>query len=434
MLPKSISAFEHQTIPVGLGRGATAITSQEAARLALISEDRPGFCTLGYQSVRLAQYAGLVGLGDRVLEILPKVEPDDGNPEVGRGIFLRLLRLAGNLKIFTDGQVQHDLRRQSLLDVFIAAYFDAVASLVRTGLLRRYQTAEDDLTLIRGRLLIGRQAGTHAMRVDRLACRFDELTADNVWNQSLKAALYAVKPWISSIDLGRRWMELSAALDDVSLLPATPASLDALVFDRQAARYEPAIQWAKWILRLLSPNLRAGRNEAPGLIFDMNQLFESAVVTVLRRRAAAHDDLRVSSQETGNYLTTLAGSGGKRAFGLRPDIVIRQGGAVVAIGDTKWSRVGINSSGYLIPDGAHMYQMQAYASVYECEHLSLIYPWHSGLIGSRPTTFELPMIGNRRPVINVILVNVGADSLASSPGAIPCAISTLLRCTAALEP
>ena len=101
MLPKFISAFEHQQLPVGVGRGSAAITPQEGARLARLSESRPGFCTLGHQSVRLAQYAGLVGMGDRVLEILPKVEPEDGVPEVGRGIFLRLLRLSTGLKVFT---------------------------------------------------------------------------------------------------------------------------------------------------------------------------------------------------------------------------------------------------------------------------------------------------------------------------------------------
>lgn len=410
MLPRSISAFEHQLIPVGTGRGQAAIVPQEAARLALISESRPGFCTFGYQSVRLAQYAGLVSMGERILEILPKVDDADGIPEVGRGIFLRLLRLSGAVKIFSDENVHHDLRRQSLLDVFIAAYFDAVAALIRMGLLRRYRTLEDDLTLIRGRLQIERQAAVHGMRIDRLACRFDELTADNEWNRCLKAALHVVRPWISSIYLGRRWLELSAALDDVSLIPMTPTRLNELKFDRQAAHYKPAIQWAKWILSILSPNLRAGRNEAPGLIFDMNKLFESSMVAVLRRRAAVHGQLQVDAQDTGTYLTTLVGSSGKRVFGLRPDIVVREAGEVVAVGDTKWSRVGIGAGGYLLPKEEHIYQMHAYAAVYPCEHFTLIYPWHSGLQGAKPTTFSLPSIGSRKPVISVTCVDVGSDA------------------------
>ena len=219
---------------------------------------------------------------------------------------------------------------------------------------------------------------------------------------------------MSSIDLGRRWLELSATLDEVTLLPVTPLELDALKFDRQAAHYKPAIQWAKWILRVLSPNLRVGRNEAPGLIFDMNQLFQSAVVTVLRHRAARCPTLRVTAQDTGTYLTTLADSDGKHAFGLRPDIVIRNAGKVAAVGDTKWTRVDVGAGGYLMPSEAHMYQLQAYASIYPCENFTLIYPWHSGLKGSKPTVFELPSIGGRKPVVNIICVDVRSDAFVST--------------------
>ncbi len=410
MLPGFISAFEHQTVPVGRQGGSNFITPEEAARLALVSESRPGFCTFGYQSLRLAQYAGLVGMGSRILEILPKVEPGDGIPEVGRGVFLRLLRLARSVKIFSDVSVHQDLRKQSLIDVFIAAFFDEVTLLVRRGLLRRYRTVEDNLALIRGRLMIERQSVANAMRIDRLACRFDELTADNVWNQYLKAALHLVKAWITSVELRRRWSELSSTFDEVSFHPMPAVEMDTPTFDRQAEYYKPAVLWAKWIIRVLSPNLRVGRNEAPGLIFDMNQLFESAIVTVLRRRAAACLSLDVGAQDTGTYLATLAGSEGKQAFRLRPDIVIREAGKVQAVGDTKWTRVEVDRSGHLMPSEAHIYQMQAYASVYPCQHFTLIYPWHDGLTGSKPTTFSLPTIGDRKPTVSIACIDVRSDA------------------------
>jgi len=355
-------------------------------------------------------------MGARVLEVLPKVEMGDGVPKEGRGIFLRLLGLSGALKVFTDGNASHDLRRQSLLDVFIAAYFDALTTLIRRGLLRRYQSREEDLNLIRGRLLVGRQATALAMRPDRLACRFDELTADNEWNRGLKAALNATRPWISTIALGRRWTELSATLDEVSQGPVTPEALDALTFDRQAAHYKTAIQWAAWILRVLTPSLRVGRNEAPSLIFDMNRLFESAVTTVLRRRALVGGVVDVNAQETGAHLATLVGCEGKPVFRLRPDIVLRRAGKVVAVGDTKWRCVEVDRDGYLMPSEAHIYQMQAYASGYDCEQLTLIYPWHRGLIGSKPTVFALQSIGGRNPVVSVACVDVNSDDFKAVGG------------------
>lgn len=427
MQPATLTAFEHQALPVGLSKGGQALTTTECGRLAHLANRRPGFCSLGYQSVKLAQYAGLVGLGGRVLEILPKVEAANGISEVGRGIFLRLLRKSRDLKLFTEGLVQQDLRRQPLLEVFIAAFLDAGMSLVRGGLFRTYQSTEDDLPLIRGRLLIGRQVATHALRVDRLACRFDELTVDNIWNQVLKAALYAAKPWISNLTLRRRWLELSTAFLDVSLRPFNATDLDVLIFDRQAVRYKPAIQWAKWILRVLSPNLRAGSSEAPELLFDMNKLFESAVVTILQGKAATVPGLRICAQETGAFLATVGESGIEKAFRLRPDIVIRDAGQVVAVGDTKWARVGVGAGGYLKPDEAHIYQMQAYASVYACDHFTLIYPWHAGLEGSKPTTFALPKIEQRSPVVTITCIDVGSDGFETTYGSSDSVIDRLLR-------
>ena len=184
--PAFLTAYEHQTIAVRAD-DPLALSPFEAQRLAVLGQQRPGFCTLGHRSVRLAQYAGLVNLDGRILEILPKVGDNDP-AEACRGTFLRLLRRAMDLPLSVQGAVGQDLRRQSLLDVFIAAYLQELFALVRHGLLRRYRTDEEDLGVIRGRLMISRQASVHAMRIDRLACRFDDLTIDNPWNQVLNAA------------------------------------------------------------------------------------------------------------------------------------------------------------------------------------------------------------------------------------------------------
>lgn len=411
---------------IGGALGTSSLTEAEAETLALIGERRPGFCAFGYQSLKLSQYAGLVSMGERMLEILPKVELEDGIPEAGRGIFLRLLGLARDLKVFSDVNVQHDLRRQPLLEVFIAAFFSEVTQIVRRGLLRRYQSLEEDLSLIRGRFLIERQALANALRKDRLACRFDELTADNLWNRRLITALHVAKPWLVSGVLRQRWAELSSAFVEVSFPSHVPAPVEAVTFDRQSEYYRPAILWANWIIDLLSPSLRTGVNKAPGLVFDMNKLFESAVVSVLRRRANGISNIDVGAQESDRYLTTIDGPLGKQAFGLRPDIVVRQGSKVVAVADTKWTRVSVSNTGHLMPDQSHVYQMQAYASSYRCEHFILIFPRHSGTVGCLATTFRLPSVDGRNPLLSVACVDVNSDSFVANAGAVGPVMAKLL--------
>jgi 5-methylcytosine-specific restriction enzyme subunit McrC len=215
----------------------------------------------------------------------------------------------------------------------------------------------------------------------------------------------AVRPWISSGELNRRWVELMAAFDEVQDERPSAQALSRLVFDRQAARYRLAIDWVRWILALLSPDLRAGRNAAPGLLFDMNVLFESAVATVMQRYAPGVG-FQVSCQDTGRHLATVVESDGKRAFRLRPDLVIRQGEEVIAVGDTKWKRVGMSKAGYLLPAEADMYQLHAYAAAFGCQNLALVYPWYSELAGSKETVFELPVVGTMRPVVHVVCIDL----------------------------
>lgn len=408
MRPRYVTAFEHQRISVDDNSSSSGLTAAEAEYLALLSELLPGFCERGHRSVRLAQFCGVVSLGDRVLEILPKID-DPGPPEECRGVLLRLLREAGTFPPFRHISAGQHLRRAPLLEVFITAFFDTVTEIVRGGLLRQYQEREEDLQVVRGRIVANRQFAVLSNRPDRVACRFDELTADNVWNRLIKRAIRMVRPWITSVELNRRWVELMIVFEEVDDAQANVRSMDRLVFNRHAVRYRTALDWVRWIVALLSPALRAGQNTSPALLFDMNLLFQSAVATALRRRSRGGYSVRVPSEETGNYLATIAGTSGRRAFSLKPDLIVRRGDDIIAIGDTKWKRLDVGPSGHLTPPPADVYQMHAYGTAFQCEHLALIYPWHSGLARSKETVFELVPMDTLRSMVSVVCVDLHSD-------------------------
>lgn len=376
--------------------------------MTLLAKERRGFCKRGFRSVSLAQYCGVVNLGERVLEIVPKIE-DRISLESGRGTLLRLLRTADQFPAFRHLSAGQQLRNAQLLEVFIAALFDTITQIVRGGLLRQYREHEQDLGVVRGRIVVGRQFSVLSNRSDVIACRFDDLTANNRWNQLLKAGLRIVRPWIRSLDLSRRWVELMMVFEEADDTHIRPRDLDRLVFDRQGSRYRATMSWVRWILELLSPELRAGVNTAPALLFDMNLLFQSAVANVLRRHPNRMLGVEIHTQEGGKYLATIAQAKDHKAVGLRPDLLIKNRNGVVAIADAKWKRVKLNFSGYLVPASSDIYQMHAYASAYQCEQLALVYPWHSGLQESRETTFELPPSGSLRPVVTMVCVDVTSD-------------------------
>jgi 5-methylcytosine-specific restriction enzyme subunit McrC len=77
-------------------------------------------------------------------------------------------------------------------------------------------------------------------------------------------------------------------------------------------------------------------------------------------------------------LTSL--SDGRGVFQTKPDILIRRGGEVVHVIDTKWkriaSRIEDRKQGVSQSD---VYQMMAYAHLYKAPRLTLLYPHHEGL-------------------------------------------------------
>ena len=409
MALRHITAFEHQSLWLDEGPPPATITTAEAERLLEIGERRPGFCERGFRSIKLAQYCGLVSLGERMLEILPKV--DDGAPaEDCRGILLNLLHESTAFPLFRHLSAGHHLRQAPLLEVFIAAFFEEIAAIIRGGLLRQYQECADDIALVRGRIMLGRQFAVLANRSDRVACQFDELTADNAWNRFLKAALLVVRPWISKIELHRRWVELMAVFDEVADVPMEPDALKGFRIDRQATRYRTAIDWARWILSLLAPQLRAGDNTAPGLLFDMNLLFQSAVANALRRHYEDRHDVDVLVQDTGTHLGAAL-EDQRKAFALRPDIVVRDRGRVVVVVDTKWKRLDAEPSAGRGPAPSDVYQMHAYASAYDCPSLTLVYPRHSDLFMDASLAYELSTTGPSRPILRIALVDVDQSPL-----------------------
>lgn len=105
---------------------------------------------------------------------------------------------------------------------------------------------------------------------------------------------------------------------------------------------------------------------------------------------------------------------------MRPDIVLRRHGKVVAVGDTKWKRVARGRSGALEPAEEDVYQLVAYAAAYRCDNLALIYPWHSGLVGSTETRLQIASMGDLRPVISIICLDLaGSEPSAVRGGGAP---------------
>lgn len=315
------------------------------------------------------------------LEILPKVDPETPDEAAGtvRARLVHMLDAVLGLDLATDSTVNMARQPIALLDLLIRQFANRLLAEVRRGLPLRYRQVEDDLPALRGRLNAARQFTVHAVRPDRLACRFDLLGADTPLLRIMKACVVFLAAHARSSETQRMLAELHFRLADVGDVDRPVLPWADVRIDRTSRRWRTLFDLARLFLRREWQATHQEQSAPPGLalLFPMNELFESYVAEKLRR-ALIPLGLEVVAQGglrhcLGDWSADSDCQG--QTFQTRPDILLRRDGEIVAVIDTKWKK--------LSPDGldrkhgvaqSDVYQLMAYARLYGCRRLMLLYP------------------------------------------------------------
>ena len=150
------------------------------------------------------------------------------------------------------------------------------------------------------------------------------------------------------------------------------------MIDRTNRRWQDLLGMARLFLQNRYQTTTGGAGHGTALVFEMNALFEEYVGRLISR-ALAGSGMTVSLQGGRLFcLTALDTQAG--LFQTRPDILIRNGGVVTHVIDTKWKRIAsrIDDTKQGVSQ-ADVYQMMAYGHLYHAPRLTLLYPHHAGL-------------------------------------------------------
>ena len=372
----------------GFTRAQANILISAARSHNLGGEEGSNILSDHYGHLRAKQCVGVLAAGDCSLEILPKVDPDAAPPEAAtvRAQLVRMLDAALDFGLSAGEATALARQDTTLLDILIRIFADRLLDQVRQGLPRSYQERAEDLGALRGRLDVHRQFTVNAVRPDRLACRFDELSVDTPLLQVMRACVIFLSRRARAFETQRRLAELRFMLQDVRDVSPSRLAWGSIRIDRSNRKWRTLFELAQLFLRRewqASHHDARQQANAVSLMFAMNDLFE-ATVTAALRRSLSPLGLEVVSQGglracLGQWVADQPCIG--TSFRTKPDILIRRAGRVVAIIDAKWKclkpkaeegKQGISQS--------DVYQMMAYSQLYECDRMLLLYPHHAGLV------------------------------------------------------
>lgn len=334
--------------------------------------------------VRPRQFVGSVQVGDRLLEFLPKIEPlDETDLPVVRQNLLKMLLVSHDLDLSHTNLAPLTQTSGSWLDLLMRFFCHTLAAQLRHGMIKRYRVEEDDLNVVRGRLLLAQQFSRNFIHKERVACEFDELDENHPLNQAFKRVIVSMLALARSERTSQAARELLPLFSEVSDIPIDRINVAAITLDRSAERFRLCWELAKLFLAGNTSDLYSGKQQSFALLFDMNNLFEGYIGKTLQKVLRQHRH-KVRLQHSARYLVKDKNTN-YRLFKLRPDIVIMDDGVASCIVDTKWKRLKPTQrkAGVLQSD---LYQMYAYAGRHECNSILLLYPWDpssGGLEGER---------------------------------------------------
>ncbi len=335
----------------------------------------------GGRFVRAQNIVGVIAAGEHTLEILPKIDGPKGE-QGARERLIHMLSLVHDLEVAPEGAACLGIQHQTLLDVLVRLFADRLIDAVRHGLPRRYLNHEEDLPSLRGRLDMVRQFTTLAASPWRLACRYDALSPDVLLNRIMKAAVQRLRRFARRAETQRRLAELAFAYAEVGDLQSQHVPWSQIHLERTDRRWGPLVRLARLLFEGDYQTTSSGHVTGTALLFDMGRLFEAYVAKVLQRAMRGHA-FHIIAQGGRHYCMNeidAEGQRGREHFQTRPDILVKHGSEILMVIDTKWKRLvpraeqakwGVSQS--------DVYQMMAYARLYACSKLMLLYPHHTAL-------------------------------------------------------
>lgn len=179
------------------------------------------------------------------------------------------------------------LAHTDLFDLLALLFAEACEKIVNGGLLYDYMMEEQDLPILRGRLLIKEQIRRRMGQVDRIECRFDEHSSNIAENKVLTLALSFCARHVQNPSVLRKVRRLMQIfLESCTIQEADIEDLlTNITFHRLNQHYKEPIELAKILLQASGVNdlFAAGATKSFAFLLDMNKLFELFVYRFIER-------------------------------------------------------------------------------------------------------------------------------------------------------
>lgn len=314
----------------------------------------------GLEGITTCAHVGIIRFADFQLNILPKIIGEEDSLCLENLMFM--LRYTRKLEIHSMDSAEISQTKQPFLEVLIAHYANILLNALQRHIPHQYETQEDNLPTVKGRILFAKNHLVNAANLARTYCQFDEFTPDNLLNQTLKFVSHALQKLTSVSQTRQTLLKINAIYDEVSLRSVSYAKTQKIILNRNQTMFKEPLELAQMFLEHSTISLHNHTFTNLAILFDMNKLFEEFVATALEQAFPG----QVKIQNKLKIIEDIDEIPGT-SYTIRPDILFGKDTII----DTKYKRLSLPEDK---PSEADIYQMLVYNRFYNRKNIVLCYP------------------------------------------------------------
>lgn len=325
------------------------------------------FYTLIHNGVKFKEYVGVIRVGSLTVEVLPKIDRSESDKGVWQKVLLDMLRMVGLIKVEAPTSAVLSLKSNSILDLYIELFVNEVAYLIKKGLVKSYRKKEGNQLALKGRMMFAHQIRNNLIHAERFYINYTTYDHENRLNQILYKTIRLLSVINTNSGLSGTISRLNLDFPELENVAVSDQLFERLKFNRKTEAYRNAIEIARLLLLNYHPDIQKGQNKVLAIMFDMNKLWESYILAMLRK--VKQSEYRVRGQMSAGFWKPEKG----RKKTIRPDIVLEprnpESGLKNIVIDTKWK-----TPKNLRPSDADLKQMYVYNELFESKDSFLLYP------------------------------------------------------------
>ena len=280
-----------------------------------------------------------------------------------------------------------DSRGENYYDILVRYLFLELEKIIRVGLFTGYKNYDDNMTSVRGKILIKEHLITNYIRNGKIFCSFSEISPDIIENRIIKYTLFYLSHcYFVEEEIAAQLFRYYKRLDGVDLVPVTEDDFKSIEYTPLNHHYKTVLRLCELLLQDSALDEEIGEKTAISFLINMNKLFEEFVGTLLTKSLERYE---VELQRTEH-----PEKNSKRLV-IHLDIMISRKGIPLFIIDTKYQQFSGEAK------VGHLEQLSLYSNTTHVKDCALVYVGESQIV---PYRLEEGI------TVHIVPFNLGAEN------------------------